>query len=257
MSGVSGKSTHTSLKTRSIAAASQASSGSSVSEARRRVALSKLKAEQAQHAPAAKAEVARQRAQLAEAEAGAEAQAAIDKAEQDALELALLEEDARAMDGHRSISRSRNRDTPRPEMERHSSPAVAPVPPSRPYRHSLPEAAREETMHRTSRWISQLSGEATERQALQACASRHPPVLQTLKLDMYGGSPLEWPRWSALFKALVHDNPGLTDTERLVHLQSCLKGDAREAVRGLLCDGSLYGARRSPNWSANSAIPAT
>ena len=31
----------------------------------------------------------------------------------------------------------------------------------------------------------------------------------------------------------------LTDTERLTHLQSCLTGEAREAVRGLLCEGDV------------------
>ena len=38
----------------------------------------------------------------------------------------------------------------------------------------------------------------------------------------------------------MDDNPTLSNTERLTYLQSCLKGEAREAVRGLLCDGSMY-----------------
>ena len=243
MSEHSDQSHRTSLKTRSHAASSHTSLCSSVSEARRRVELSKLKARQAQRTAAAKAETARHRAQLAEAEAQADAQAALDKAEQDALELALLEEDARYIDGHRSASRSRNRDTPGPEMQRHPSPAAAPTLLSPTPQRLSPGAVQQETMQRTSQWIAQLprTDEAAERPLPQPNTLRPSPALPTLKLDTYDGSPLEWPRWSALFKALVHDNAGLTNTERLVHLQSCLKGEAREAVRGLLCNGSLYG----------------
>ena len=168
----------------------------------------------------------------------AEAQAAIDKAEQDALELALLEEDVRSQNDNRSVSRSRKRYTTREEIVRRSSSALAGQAP----RDSTPEAAREAARQRTDRWIAQLSVEQdAERPAIRSSTFRHPPALQTLKLEPYDGSPLEWPRWNALFKALVHDNTELTDTERLVHLQSCLRGDAREAVRGLLCDGALYG----------------
>ena len=36
------------------------------------------------------------------------------------------------------------------------------------------------------------------------------------------------------------DNGALSDTERLTYLQSCLTGEAKEAVRGLLCDGNMY-----------------
>ena len=102
----------TSLKTRSVTAMSQASLRSCVSEARRKVELSNLKTKQAQRAAVAKIEAARMQAEAARMQAEAEVQAAVDAAEQDALELALLEEDARSMDGHRSVSRARNQDTP-------------------------------------------------------------------------------------------------------------------------------------------------
>ena len=64
--------------------------------------------------------------------------------------------------------------------------------------------------------------------------------LPKVKLEMFDGSPLKWPKWISLFRVLVHNNRSLTDTERMIHLQSSLTGDACEAVRGLLCDGSLY-----------------
>ena len=110
----------TSYRTRSEAGASAASS--SLSEARRRAALSKLQAEQGQRAAAAKAELARQEAEAAqrkaelerqeaatqaeaarrkaelarkqtEAQAAVEAQELKDKAERCQLELQLLEQE--------------------------------------------------------------------------------------------------------------------------------------------------------------------
>ena len=82
---------------------------------------------------------------------------------------------------------------------------------------------------RTRRWITALPNRRTDNHGASA--------LPRITLDQFDGSPLEWPRWSGLFKAIVHNNSALTDTERLTHLQSCLTGEAREAVRGLLCEG--------------------
>ena len=62
-----------------------------------------------------------------------------------------------------------------------------------------------------------------------------------MTLDKFSGSALEWPRWIALFRALVHDRDDLTDVERLTYLQAHLTGPAKESVRGMLCDSSLYG----------------
>ena len=68
------------------------------------------------------------------------------------------------------------------------------------------------------------------------------PRLPQITLDKFSGSALEWPRWIGLFKALVHDRADLTDVERLTYLQAHLTGAARESVRGMLYDASLYGA---------------
>ena len=115
---------------------------------------------------------------------------------------------------------------------------------------------------RTSRWISDLGGRvpSPERtppgtwidrlsisadpevgQPGQARMVAAPSPLPKLALEKFRGDPLHWPRWSALFKSLVHDRRELSDAERLTHLQTCLEGPARDAVSGLLCDGSLYG----------------
>ena len=61
-----------------------------------------------------------------------------------------------------------------------------------------------------------------------------------LSLPTFRGSAREWPRWIGLFKALVHDQPSLTDAERMAHLQSAVAGPASEAIDGMLYDGALY-----------------
>lgn len=56
---------------------------------------------------------------------------------------------------------------------------------------------------------------------------------------MFEGDPLQWPHWYGLFKALVHEQ-GLSDTEKIIYLQSSVKGAAERAVSGMLFDGSMY-----------------
>ncbi|KAF0297763.1 Calcium/calmodulin-dependent protein kinase type II subunit delta [Amphibalanus amphitrite] len=46
------------------------------------------------------------------------------------------------------------------------------------------------------------------------------------------GKPSEWPRWIGLFRALVHDQPSLSDAERMAHLQASVMGQAQEAIAG-------------------------
>ena len=55
------------------------------------------------------------------------------------------------------------------------------------------------------------------------------------------GSREEWLRWINLFKALVHDQPSLTDNEWITLLQSSLAGPAAQSVSGMLYNGALYG----------------
>ena len=42
--------------------------------------------------------------------------------------------------------------------------------------------------------------------------TRGVPHLPRITLEKFGGSAIEWPRWIALFKALVHDRADLTET---------------------------------------------
>ena len=183
-----------SLKTRSEATSTQTAS-SKKSSVWRRAQISKLRAEQAQRA----ADAAIKRAQLAaEAQAAQvretveqareEAQRAADQAEIDDLELRLLEEDECNIE--EGVSRSVNREEPstRSALARSES-------------HQIihPKAGEDDTQRRTRRWIQCLpSGEAD--------LTRVNPALPKVTLDKFSGSPLEWPRWSTLFRTLVHEN---------------------------------------------------
>ena len=255
----SGRTCHT----RSEAAASTTSSVRS--EARRRAALSKLRAEQGQRAAAAKAELARQQAEhaqqqarqqaehaqkqaeqaaeqarqqaeLARQQAELEAQELKDEADRNQLELALLEEEENAF---------LSADDAVPPIR---LTAVAPVQPAGQLCRPLPPS--DDAAARTRDWISGLGLQTQPAGATPSYVRQQPenrpvpqqtaPRLPRLTLEKFSGSALEWPRWIALFKALVHDRSDLSDIERLTYLQAHLTGPAKEAVRGMLCDASLY-----------------
>ena len=61
-----------------------------------------------------------------------------------------------------------------------------------------------------------------------------------LSLPAFSGKASEWPRWIGLFKAQVHDQPALSDTEKIAHLQSSVCGLAQQTISGMLYDGNLY-----------------
>ncbi|KAF0301026.1 hypothetical protein FJT64_026600 [Amphibalanus amphitrite] len=230
-----------------------------MSEARRRAALSKLQAEQVQRAAAAKAELARRQAEAqaeqarqqaeqsrrqaeqAEAQAALQAQAAMDEAEYRQLELELLEQEERGSQHPRSSAA--------PSVAR--LPVVATEPPA-PVDVSR---QTDESVTRTRQWLAQsqlhvppvdtapvgtLPPPAMRLQRPSSDDTRAVPHLPRITLEKFGGSAIEWPRWIALFKALVHDRADLTDVERLTYLQTHLTGPAKESVRGMLCDASLY-----------------
>ncbi|XP_043191100.1 uncharacterized protein LOC122364603 [Amphibalanus amphitrite] len=248
-----------SLKTRSEAGTST----STASAKRRKAQVSQLKALQARRAAdeaeralesrrraaTAAAAAAEAEAQLVIQEARAEAQRAADAAEIDALELRLMEDDdLKSQSPNDLVFEDRDREgngapaDPRPPsgvISRHGQMQqltdvnqIRSQSAAGPQRAHLPEQnANADARERTERWLSELPcGDGQRRTS----------SLPKITLDEFDGSPLEWPRWSGLFRALVHDNGALSDTERLTYLQSCLTGEAREAVRGLLCDGNMY-----------------
>lgn len=65
--------------------------------------------------------------------------------------------------------------------------------------------------------------------------------LPRLYLPVFNGNSSEWPKWLALFKILVHNQP-LTNEEKMVRLQSSVSGGAERLIGGMLFDGALYEA---------------
>ena len=61
-----------------------------------------------------------------------------------------------------------------------------------------------------------------------------------LSLPRFSGASGEWPSWIGLFRALVHDQSALSDTERMTHLQQAVEGAAHQAIKGFLFDGKMY-----------------
>ena len=269
--------THSSVKTRSRADSTATSTASSV---RRRSQLSQLKAVQARRAleeaervadarkaaaaaaAAAATAVAEAEAQRTLDEARAEARKAEDAAELDSLELRLIEEESQQSIGEVEQREVDDETSPprEPAARLRRAPGVAdPQERARSWIAALPneigDLRRErreadddespprepaERHRRASRDVDPFARTWVTARPNGRGESRGTPALPRITLDKFDGTPLEWPRWSGLFKALVHENTTLTDTERLTHLQSCLTGEARDAVRGLLCDGALY-----------------
>ena len=236
-----------SLKTRCEADGST----TSISAQRRKARVSQLKALQARRAAeeaeravearrrvaaavaAAAAAAAEAEAQLVLLEARTVAQRAADAAEVDALECKLLEEDELGSQSSRLLaatnapfnanSKSSERSAQRVQRKNDTQDQPA---------AGLPTpVSKADSQERTERWVSGMPCGGGQRRA---------SALPKISLEEFSGSPLEWPRWSGLFMALVHENAALSDTERVTYLQSCLTGEAREAVRGLLCDGRMY-----------------
>ena len=201
--------------------------------------LARREAEAARLQADAQVEMARRQA---EAEAALKAQELKDEAELRQLELEMLEQEERG-----SLPAS------------DAAPAARCPPVTAPPAHPREPVQTDMSVARTREWLAQSQLHVRPAAAVPLIAPPAPapapvllrpsgtvtqatPHLPRITLDKFSGSALEWPRWIALFKALVHDRADLTDVERLTYLQSHLTGPARESVRGMLCDASLYGA---------------
>ena len=65
--------------------------------------------------------------------------------------------------------------------------------------------------------------------------------LPKLKLSEFHGDPLEWPEWSSLFTATIHNAP-IDDKAKMSHLKTLVKGRAKAAIAGLGYSGVMYSA---------------
>ena len=63
--------------------------------------------------------------------------------------------------------------------------------------------------------------------------------LPRLELTKFSGTPGEWPRWFALFQTLVGNQPSLTETEKMAHLQGAAIGPAKKRLLECFTMGAL------------------
>ena len=63
--------------------------------------------------------------------------------------------------------------------------------------------------------------------------------LPKLKMTEIAGGPLEWPEWSSLFIAVIH-NASIDDNAKTGHLKTLVKGKAKAAIAGFGYSGALY-----------------
>ena len=68
----------------------------------------------------------------------------------------------------------------------------------------------------------------------------HVSILK-VKISEFHGDPLEWPEWSSLFAATIHNAPK-DDNGKMGHFKTLVKGKAMAATAGLGYSGSMYTA---------------
>ena len=101
------------------------------------------------------------------------------------------------------------------------------------------ESCYQSSHERMREYLVSLNRPMSEQRSLPS-APTFAASLPRLTLPTFSGKPSEWPKWYALFESLVHNQPSLTDTERMIHLQSSVSGIAEAVIGGMLYDGSLY-----------------
>ena len=117
-----------------------------------------------------------------------------------------------------------------------------PAPPEETTVRHTPPVATEQRRPTTSvtSWIAEAAYSARTARAADPVMSGARRSVPQIQLPKFSGKPIEWPQWAGLFKTLIHDQQDLSDAEKLAHLQSSVTGVAKQAVEGMLVDGSLY-----------------
>ena len=139
-----------------------------------------------------------------------------------------------------NIGETENDRSVQPEQERKPPPCSSlPQPRQEPVSQPSPQ-------RNSVTWIDELPGTAapgprlTTGSSPSGHASAFVKSIPRLTLPVYSGDPLEWPRWVGLFRALIHEQPSLSDSKRMAHLQASVTGTAQQAIAGMLFDGNLY-----------------
>ena len=60
--------------------------------------------------------------------------------------------------------------------------------------------------------------------------------LPDIRIQKYDGDPLKWNEWSSMFTSTIHNDPDITNTERMSYLLSFVIGPAKECISGFLCN---------------------
>ena len=66
-----------------------------------------------------------------------------------------------------------------------------------------------------------------------------------VKISEVHKDPLEWPEWSSLFTATIHNAP-IDDNAKMGHLKTLVEGKAKAAIAGVGNSGSMYAS----SWNA-------
>lgn len=70
--------------------------------------------------------------------------------------------------------------------------------------------------------------------------AQYGPGLPEFKIDVFTGKPVDWPEWYLSFNNLIHDNPILTDGQKLGYLKTYLGPEPKSKVFGLLLEARDY-----------------
>ena len=66
-------------------------------------------------------------------------------------------------------------------------------------------------------------------------------TIPKLKLSEFHGDRLDWPEWSSLFTATIHNVP-IDDNAKMSHLKTLVEGKAKAVIAGLGYSGVMYSA---------------
>lgn len=105
----------------------------------------------------------------------------------------------------------------------------------------LPAVAEPKRTASNTSWIYEITNcQQDASPADHAMGGNHNRSVPQIQLPKFSGKAIEWPQWIGLFKTLIHDQRGLSNSEKLAHLQSSVTGPAKQAVEGMLFDAQLY-----------------
>ena len=72
--------------------------------------------------------------------------------------------------------------------------------------------------------------------SMSSCFQKYVPKLKATKFDW---NPLDWMKWISIFQATIDRSP-MSLSEKMIHLQPLLTGEAKHLLDGYGCNGGLY-----------------